>query len=454
MTEHFCTYFDHRYAPKGLAMWRSLKAHMPSAVLHVLCLTNVCRDLVAALGLPDVHLHTLDELEAADDQLVEARANRSRIEYYFTLTPCLPLHVCRTHPRASRITYVDADLYFVADPQPVFDEIGESAIGLIEHRFPPRLAEHLKYGRFNVGWVTVRNTAAGLAALESWRTQCLEWCHDRLEDGRFAEQKYLDDWPGRFPGVHVVAHRGANVAPWNVDTYDVSFKGTAVIVGGDPLLFFHAHGFQASSPAGPRVVNLEPYGAREDDTLRRGVFDPYEAAVVNATGDVAVPLALALLAEQPRDLPRLQDALDACEADRAARLNVIHGLGERLERTEAERLAQLRTVEALRGQLAAIEADRTTSIEVIRNLERRLEAREMDLAARVATIDGLRRQLDESEATRVEAVRALQNDIERGRAALGLVAARVEAMERSLSWRWTRLLRWMAAPLMNKVRRT
>src|SRR6188768_2914509 len=102
MPEHYCTYFDHRYVVKGLAMWRSLKRVDGDAVLHVLCLNEACWQLLVHLDLPDVHLYTLSEVEAADPGLLEARGNRSFIEYYFTLTPCLPLHVFRRRPEMPR----------------------------------------------------------------------------------------------------------------------------------------------------------------------------------------------------------------------------------------------------------------------------------------------------------------------------------------------------------------
>src|SRR5262245_55075766 len=116
MTELFCTYFDHRYAPKGLAMWRSLKAQRPSARLHVLCLDDACQEILESLALKDVRLHPLCSLEQHDPELLKARGNRSLVEYYFTLTPCLPLYLFRCHPRTSRVTYLDADLFFFADP--------------------------------------------------------------------------------------------------------------------------------------------------------------------------------------------------------------------------------------------------------------------------------------------------------------------------------------------------
>src|SRR5262245_31984153 len=145
MTEHFCTYFDHRYAAKGLAMWRSLKRCHPSATLHVLCLSEACREILDALRLPDVRLHSLKAIESADPDLAAARINRSLFESFWSLSATLPLYSLRARDEVSRITYVDADLFFFADPQPIFDELRGAAIGLIEHRFPE---SHADLGRF------------------------------------------------------------------------------------------------------------------------------------------------------------------------------------------------------------------------------------------------------------------------------------------------------------------
>lgn len=39
-----------------------------------------------------------------------------------------------------------------------------------------------------------RNNQQGRKVLTWWRKACLEWCYNRFEDGRFGDQKYLDDW--------------------------------------------------------------------------------------------------------------------------------------------------------------------------------------------------------------------------------------------------------------------
>ena len=72
----------------------------------------------------------------------------------------------------------------------------------------PNLSHLEQFGRFNVGMVSFRNDVAGLACLSRWREKCIEWCYDRVEDGKFADQGYLDDWPTEHEGVVVLDMQG------------------------------------------------------------------------------------------------------------------------------------------------------------------------------------------------------------------------------------------------------
>lgn len=241
---HFCTYFDQHYLPRGLALYLSLKAHCPSLQLWVLCMDRACYTVLSQMSLPGLNPILLDDFEKEDEGLFEANKNRSRIEYYFTCTPSLPLYIFRRQPEISMVTYLDADLFFFDSPAPLFDEIADHSIAIISHRYARKLRRRYKYGNFNVGWISFRRDKSGLSCLHWWRERCLEWCYDRFENGRFADQKYLDAWPSLFENLVVLEQKGINLAPWNINNYRISYDGHKVWVDEDPLVFFHFHGFR------------------------------------------------------------------------------------------------------------------------------------------------------------------------------------------------------------------
>ncbi len=243
---HFCTLFDSNYLLKGVVMLRTLRQHCPQAHVHVLCMDAQTREILEQLDLPHVTCLELSDVE--DEALLAVKPGRGLAEYCWTLSPCLPWHVLQHNPKIDFITYLDADLYFYSPVQALFDEISDASIAIIEHRFPPA-QKHLEVnGRFCVEWVSFRRDEQGMACLARWREQCIEWCFHRLEGERMGDQKYLDQWPGRYSNVHILQHTGAGIAPWNYTQYrfDRDLQGT-ITVDGAPLVFYHFHQFQLLS---------------------------------------------------------------------------------------------------------------------------------------------------------------------------------------------------------------
>ena len=175
---HYCTYFDSGYIVRGVALWLSLKRNDPSAVLWALCLDDAAGQAVRGLNEVNLRALPLAELEAADPELLAVKPNRSRVEYCFTLSPCLPRWLLRHQPGIEVVTYVDADMAFFSDPAPLFAELGANHVLIVEHRFLDFLRFCESRGRFNVGVLCFRNSAEGRRCLDWWRTQCLAWCHD------------------------------------------------------------------------------------------------------------------------------------------------------------------------------------------------------------------------------------------------------------------------------------
>lgn len=278
MRREFCTLFDSFYLAKAVALHGSLLRHCPDFHLTAFCFDEPARELLAALDLPHLSTVALSELEALDPGLAATKASRSRGEYCWTATPALPRAMFALRPELEEVTYLDADLWFYSDPEPLFEELGDASVLITEHRYPREYAHHEIRGHFNVQFLVFRRDARGLEVLDWWHERCLEWCYARLEDGRFGDQKYLDDWPQRFAGVHVLRHHGGGVAPWNVVGSELRDTPDGVTVDGDSLVFFHFHQVRMLE----RGYDWRAAGYLVPAQAKRLIYDPYLAALDDA----------------------------------------------------------------------------------------------------------------------------------------------------------------------------
>jgi hypothetical protein len=66
-----------------------------------------------------------------------------------------------------------------------------------------------------------------------------------VDQGRFADQGYLDSFPGMSERTKIIENIGANLAPWNVGNYQIEFRDQTVTIDAvHPLIFFHFQGLK------------------------------------------------------------------------------------------------------------------------------------------------------------------------------------------------------------------
>ena len=207
--------------------------------IFAFCMDENCYSRLVEMNLQGVQPVSLHQLEDFDKELFSVKKTRSLVEYYFTSTPSICNYVLSNFSQIDSITYLDSDLYFFSSPQVVFEEITESSIAIVEHRFS-RFGRHfIKNGKFNVAWLTFRNNELGTKCLRDYRGQCLEWCYDYLDGDRYGDQKYLDKWPEKYDGVKIIQNLGVNLAPWNLSNYLIERKEEGIYVNNNKLVFFH-----------------------------------------------------------------------------------------------------------------------------------------------------------------------------------------------------------------------
>ncbi len=240
MKYNFCTFFDKNYLYRGLALYNSLTKHCSDFKLWILCMDNITYDFLNKMNLNNVKLIPLKEFE--NKELLDIKNTRTFIEYCWTCGSSLLFYILKKNSDLKMIAYLDSDMYFYSSPEPIYKEFGNKSIMIIPHKFSSE-NQHLKIrgGKYNVGMLIFKNDKNGLTCLEWWRKKCIEWCFSYHDKGRYGDQLYLNDWPKRFSGVHVLQHKGVNVAPWNVSQYKIKKINKQIFIDNEPLIFYHFH---------------------------------------------------------------------------------------------------------------------------------------------------------------------------------------------------------------------
>lgn len=211
-------------------MYESLKDQTRSFHIYIFAFDALTFDLLNNLKLDYATIVSLDEFETAE--LKEVKNKRTVAEYCWTCTPSIISYVLKKY-NVPHCTYIDADLYFYSDPSVLISEMEDNnkSVLITEHRFSPlpRLYEEKRGGRFCVQFITFLKEVNSLQVLEKWRQQCITWCYARYEDGKFGDQKYLDDWPTTYPNIHILQHQGGGIAPWNLTQYLFSKDESSLI---------------------------------------------------------------------------------------------------------------------------------------------------------------------------------------------------------------------------------
>ncbi len=173
-----------------------------------------------------------------------------------------------------RILYCDSDLFFFEDPIFLFNELDTFNILLTPHwrsSDPKKDQENFDQlfvaGIFNAGFIGANQFAAD--AMEWWAKACLHQCVKNFSIGQFVDQTYLNLFPVLFEKVHILKHKGCNVANWNqVDCPRSVSNGNVMIDQLWPVVFIH---FTKSTIQGIQSgvdFSLTPFLQRYVDVLQ------------------------------------------------------------------------------------------------------------------------------------------------------------------------------------------
>ena len=117
-------------------MINSLRNHDSQSQIVILALDEETQLFLTNQEISNSVIVSATDLEEKYPILLTAKDNRSKIEYYFTLTPSLIKYANDLHPNDELLSiYLDADLFFFENPDELFIEMDSHSVGIIPHRF-------------------------------------------------------------------------------------------------------------------------------------------------------------------------------------------------------------------------------------------------------------------------------------------------------------------------------
>jgi hypothetical protein len=245
MKLNFCTLFNSAYLGRGIVLYESLVKHCPDFHLYVFAFDDKTFEYLSKAGYERLTPISLKDFE--DEELLRIKPTRSAGEYCWTCTPSTILY-CLSKYKLENCTYLDADMCFYSNPNILIEEMNGNSVLITEHRYTSAYDQAAISGKYCVQFITAFNNADGLKVIQWWREQCIKWCYNRVEDGKFGDQKYLDDFQKKFKGVHELQNLGGGLAPWNVQQYNFTQK-SGKLIGIEATtqktfeaVFFHFHG--------------------------------------------------------------------------------------------------------------------------------------------------------------------------------------------------------------------
>ncbi len=238
---HFVVPFDVNYLHKAIICYNSLNNVHKSFIFHAFCFDNLSASILKKKKYKNMKVYYPSDFETRE--ILKSKATKERMyEYYWSIKAFLVKKVIKEQ-KADMATYIDCDFMFYKSPEIIFKEMGDADVLIQPNNFSySSVTDFIPVGYYCSCFESFKNTKNGHRVINWWHKKCMEWCFSRFEDNKFADQKYLDDWRIRFKGVREIANVGANVAPWNVQKFDISKEKEEILINGIwPLVYYHFH---------------------------------------------------------------------------------------------------------------------------------------------------------------------------------------------------------------------
>ena len=244
-----CTIVARNYLAQARVLSDSFLRHHADGSFTTLLLDDLEREVDEAAEPFDV-VH-VDEIGIEADELFRMAMIYDVLEFATAVKPWFLDTLLEGG--MDHIVYFDPDIEVFAPLDDIAELAREHGIVLTPHVTEPMPRDGLepsertilRAGVHNLGFVAVGAGARDF--LDWWAVRLARDCLVDPDEGQFVDQRWVDFVPSLFDH-HVLRDPGCNVATWNLNTREVTWKDGSYFVNGQPLRFYHYSGFNPEFP--------------------------------------------------------------------------------------------------------------------------------------------------------------------------------------------------------------
>ncbi len=248
-----CTIITANYLPYAMALLESVRSFEKDVHFNILISDMDGQSFNQQLSDRHTFFHFADEVckTGISEQIRNKYQSSDHDAFRWSSKPLFINHLIQEHGY-ERVLYFDCDIYIFDAFRFLFDALKTHAVLLTPHwrtKEPDADPEEYRFlfnhGLYNAGFVGANRL--GTEAMDWWARCCLHSCARGSFEGEYVDQSILNLMPVYFEGVHVLRHKGCNVAIWNRHECKrvMQDDGSVLIDNVYPVVFIH---FSAGIP--------------------------------------------------------------------------------------------------------------------------------------------------------------------------------------------------------------
>jgi len=153
--------------------------------------------------------------------------------------------------------YFDPDTFVFGNLQNIEDELqNNKEIILTPHILSPipldgkMPTEHLflNFGTYNLGFIGIKNPKENIPFFKWWGERTYNIGYDRVADGLFVDQLWMNFAPVFYDNVVVSKNLGLNMGPWNLHERFLTFQNKWIVNQDTELVFYHFSNYKYKTP--------------------------------------------------------------------------------------------------------------------------------------------------------------------------------------------------------------